>query len=84
MEGSVKKRDKLTLLNTQNTFEALEVGYFKPGYFPTDEIKEGEDLEVELRLAWRKFHVSIHPDANNGREHSNSTLKRSTLAAFLP
>ena len=42
MEGSVKKRDKLTLLNTQNTFEALEVGYFKPGYFPTDEIKEGE------------------------------------------
>jgi len=42
MEGSIKKRDKLTLLNTKNTFEALEVGYFKPGYFPTDEIKEGE------------------------------------------
>lgn len=41
-QGRIKKKDKLTLLNTKASFEALEVGYFKPSYFETDSIENGE------------------------------------------
>lgn len=41
-QGKIKKKDKLTLLNTKATFEALEVGYFKPSYFETESIENGE------------------------------------------
>lgn len=42
VQGSIKKGDKLTLLNTKNDFEALEVGYFSPGYMESDQLHEGE------------------------------------------
>jgi len=41
-EGSIKPKDKVTLLNTRSEFEVLEVGYFRPGYEPCDELKTGE------------------------------------------
>ncbi len=41
-EGSIKRGDKVTLLNTKTEFDVLEVGYFKPKYMPCDEIKTGE------------------------------------------
>lgn len=42
IDGEIKKRDKVTLLNTQNDFEVLEVGYFKPKYQESDSLKPGE------------------------------------------
>jgi GTP-binding protein LepA len=42
MQGCFKKRDKLWLLNSANSFEALEVGYFKPEYEVSEIINEGE------------------------------------------
>jgi len=41
-EGSIKAKDKVTLLNTRSEFEVLEVGYFRPGYETCDELKTGE------------------------------------------
>ena len=41
-QGQINKKDKLRLLNTISDFEALEVGYFKPKYDPSDSLKEGE------------------------------------------
>lgn len=40
--GSIKRGDKVTLLNTQTQFEVLEVGYFKPAYLKADILKTGE------------------------------------------
>ncbi len=42
MEGEIAKGDSLTFLNTGQKIEALEVGYFKPKYLPTDKLYEGE------------------------------------------
>jgi GTP-binding protein LepA len=41
-DGEIKKGDKVTLLNTRQDFEVMEVGYFKPTFTPCDSIKEGE------------------------------------------
>lgn len=41
-DGRIKKGDKVTLLNTKKEFEALEVGYFKPTYSPSQSLEEGE------------------------------------------
>jgi len=40
--GSIKKGDKIHLLNTKKEIEALEVGYFRPKYEPTDVLYPGE------------------------------------------
>lgn len=40
--GSLKKGDKVYFLNTKKQIEILEVGYFRPGYQKSDEIKNGE------------------------------------------
>jgi GTP-binding protein LepA len=42
VDGEIKKRDKVTLLNTQTTFEVLEVGYFRPKYVESEALKTGE------------------------------------------
>lgn len=42
MEGSIKPKDKVTLLNTSTEFEVLETGYFRPNYTPCSELKTGE------------------------------------------
>lgn len=42
MEGSIKKGDKCKFLNTGKDIDVLEVGYFKPKYSPSKELKEGE------------------------------------------
>jgi len=42
VEGQIKKKDKVTLLNTKTDFEVLEVGYFKPKYIEADSLKTGE------------------------------------------
>lgn len=42
VQGSIKKKDKVTLLNTRQDFEVLEVGYFSPTYKESPELKEGE------------------------------------------
>lgn len=42
VSGSVKRGDKLWLLNTKKPIEALEVGYFKPKYAPADKLECGE------------------------------------------
>ncbi|MBU2524940.1 translation elongation factor 4 [Patescibacteria group bacterium] len=41
-EGSIKKGDRLKLLNTRAEFEALEVGYFKPKFVKTEKLYDGE------------------------------------------
>ena len=41
-EGKINKRDKLHLLNTKASFEALELGHFKPGYHETQSLENGE------------------------------------------
>ncbi len=40
--GSVKKGDKVYLLNTKKQIEVLEVGYFKPKYKAAKELSPGE------------------------------------------
>lgn len=40
--GTVKKGDKIRLLATEASSEALDVGIFKPDYYSTGELKEGE------------------------------------------
>lgn len=42
VQGEIKKRDKVTLLNTMNDFEVLECGYFSPSYLESPILKEGE------------------------------------------
>jgi GTP-binding protein LepA len=42
IDGEIKKKDKVTLLNTQNDFEVLEVGYFRPKYQEAASLKPGE------------------------------------------
>jgi GTP-binding protein LepA len=42
VQGQINKKDKVTLLNTMNDFEVLEVGYFHPGYVESECLKEGE------------------------------------------
>jgi len=41
-EGELRKGDKIKLLATDAHSEALDVGIFKPGYFPTDSLQSGE------------------------------------------
>jgi len=40
--GNVQRGDKLWFLNTRKAIEALEVGYFKPKYQSSSELKTGE------------------------------------------
>ncbi len=40
--GSIKKGETLYFLNTKKQIDALEVGYFKPQYLPTDKLLPGE------------------------------------------
>jgi GTP-binding protein LepA len=40
--GSVKKGDTISFLNTKKEIEVLELGYFKPKYYPATELLEGE------------------------------------------
>ena len=40
--GSVKKGDSVCFLNTKKQIEILELGYFKPKYYPTEELLPGE------------------------------------------
>ena len=42
VEGQINRKDKVTLLNSKNDFEVLEVGYFTPSYVESDCLKEGE------------------------------------------
>lgn len=42
VEGSIKRGDKVTLLNTKKEFEVLEVGYFRPMYQKADILRTGE------------------------------------------
>jgi GTP-binding protein LepA len=42
VEGSIKRGDKVTLLNTKTDFEVLEVGYFRPAYEKADSLETGE------------------------------------------
>ena len=42
MEGSLKRGDKVYLLNDGSSFEVLEVGCFSPKYVPTPSLNEGE------------------------------------------
>lgn len=41
MEGSIKKGDKIKLLASGATSEALDVGIFKPAYVSTNELEKG-------------------------------------------
>jgi len=40
--GSIKRGDKVWLLNTKKAIDVLEVGYFKPKYLPCKELFPGE------------------------------------------
>lgn len=42
VQGSINKKDKVTLLNTMNDFEVLECGYFSPSYLESKSLQEGE------------------------------------------
>ncbi len=42
MDGSIKKGQKIYLLGTKTSFEALDVGHFSPKYISDPELKEGE------------------------------------------
>ncbi|PIV90045.1 elongation factor 4 [Candidatus Gracilibacteria bacterium CG17_big_fil_post_rev_8_21_14_2_50_48_13] len=42
MEGSIKRGDKVHLLNSGSSFDVLEVGCFSPKYLPTPTLSEGE------------------------------------------
>jgi len=41
-DGSIKKGDKIRLIATGAVSEVLDIGIFKPDYFPTGELKTGE------------------------------------------
>jgi GTP-binding protein LepA len=41
-DGSVKKNEAIRMIGTNTEAQALEVGYFKPGFSPQQEIKTGE------------------------------------------
>jgi len=41
-EGSIKKGEKISLLNVKKDAEAIEVGYFTPELSPQNELKAGE------------------------------------------
>lgn len=40
--GRVKKGDRVMFLHTESEAEVLEVGYFRPQFFPVEELREGE------------------------------------------
>ncbi|MBU1152236.1 translation elongation factor 4 [Patescibacteria group bacterium] len=42
MQGSVKKGDKVYLLNTKKQIDVIEVGYFRPKYEPAKILNSGE------------------------------------------
>lgn len=42
VDGQLKKGDMVQLLATERTLEPLEIGYFKPGMQPTDQLSAGE------------------------------------------
>lgn len=42
MGGSIKKGQKIFLLGTKTSFDALDVGHFSPKYISDSELKEGE------------------------------------------
>jgi GTP-binding protein LepA len=42
VDGQLKKGDSLHLLATDRTIEPLEIGYFRPGMQPTDQLTAGE------------------------------------------
>jgi GTP-binding protein LepA len=42
MEGEIKKKDRVTLLNTKSSFEVLEVGFFRPKYQESSSLQPGE------------------------------------------
>ncbi len=42
VDGEVKRGDKISLMATKATSEALEVGIFKPDYYSTKQLKTGE------------------------------------------
>lgn len=42
VDGQLKKGDALHLLFTDRTIEPLEIGYFRPGMQPTDQLQAGE------------------------------------------
>ncbi|HAM87978.1 MAG: Elongation factor 4 [Candidatus Falkowbacteria bacterium GW2011_GWC2_38_22] len=42
MEGAIKKGDRIKLLATGATSEALDVGIFKPAYLSTNELEKGK------------------------------------------
>jgi GTP-binding protein LepA len=42
VDGQLKKGDVLQLIATDRTIEPLEIGYFRPGMQPTDQLSAGE------------------------------------------
>ncbi|MFH1662031.1 MAG: translation elongation factor 4 [Candidatus Falkowbacteria bacterium] len=42
MDGEIKKEDKIKLIATKASSEAIDVGIFKPDYYSTGELKTGE------------------------------------------
>lgn len=42
MDGTIKKGQKIYLLGTKTSFEALDVGHFSPKYISDSELREGE------------------------------------------
>lgn len=42
VDGKIKRGDKIKFLATDKIFEVEEVGFFKPGMMPSDEISAGE------------------------------------------
>jgi GTP-binding protein LepA len=41
-EGSIRSRDWVTIMSNNVTVEPLEIGIFRPGMVPTDELTDGE------------------------------------------
>lgn len=41
-DGELKKGDKIFLMTTKTPAEILEIGYYRPKFFPTQSIKNGE------------------------------------------
>ena len=41
-DGGIRKKERIKLLSSQAESEALDVGVFKPDYYPTGELKQGE------------------------------------------
>lgn len=41
-DGSVKKGDKILMMNTKKSFEVTEVGIISPGHLPVDELETGD------------------------------------------